>query len=211
MLILHAADLHLDRAFCEGGLRAAARRRRLALRDALHRIVEEAREADALCIAGDLYANAYGESLGEVNDALRNVLQSGLLPEDATNAQIESITASALDLATTFDQDVAGTARAAGQMVRTGLAANAEEALDIVTRGFQQGADAGGDFLDVLGEYGTTFSELGITGAQATGLIDQALAAGIPNADFAADALREMGIIGREGGEEAAEADPMTR
>ena len=59
MLILHAADLHLDRAFCEGGLRAAARRRRLALRDALHRIVEEAREADALCIAGDLYEHEH--------------------------------------------------------------------------------------------------------------------------------------------------------
>jgi phage-related minor tail protein len=162
--------------------------------------------AEMGAIAGDLYSDAYGESLGEVNDALRNVLQSGLLPEDATNAQIESITASAINLASTFDQDVAGAAQAAGRMVQTGLAGSAEEAMDLLTRGFQQGADAGGDLLDVLSEYGTTFSEIGVTGPQAVGLIDQALAAGIPNADFAADALREMGIIAREGGEGAAEA-----
>jgi len=59
MLILHAADFHLDRAFPESGLRAAARRRRLALRDALERVVEQAREADALCIAGDLYEHEH--------------------------------------------------------------------------------------------------------------------------------------------------------
>ena len=157
-------------------------------------------------IAGDLYANAYGDSLETVNDALRGVIQSGAVMEDASNEQLSSVTASVLDLATAFDKDVGETSRAVGRMIQTGLAANAEEALDIVTRGFQQGADVGDDFLDVLSEYGTTFSELGLSGADATGLINQALAAGIPNADFAADALREMGIIGREAGEGAAEA-----
>ncbi len=117
---------------------------------------------DLGAIAGDLYANAYGENLGEVNDALRSVIQSGAVMEDASNEQLQSVTASALDLATAFDQDVAGTAQAAGRLVQTGLAANAEEAFDIITRGFQQGADTGGDFLDVIGEYGTTFSELGL-------------------------------------------------
>lgn len=161
---------------------------------------------DLGAVAGELYAGAYGENLGEVNEALRSVVQSGAVMEDATNEQLKSVTASAMDLASAFDQDVAGTAQAAGRMVQTGLAGSAEEAFDILTRGFQQGADTGGDFLDVLNEYGTTFTELGLSGATATGLIDQALAAGIPNADFAADALREIGIIGREGGEEAAEA-----
>lgn len=157
-------------------------------------------------IAGELYADAYGESLGEVNDALRSVVQSGAVMEDASNEQLQSVTASALDLANAFEQDVAGTANAAGRMVQTGLADSAEEALDILTRGFQQGADRGGDLLDVISEYGTTFDELGLDGAASVGLLNQALAAGIPNADFAADAIREMGIIAREGGEEAAEA-----
>lgn len=157
-------------------------------------------------IAGGLYANAYGESLGEVNDALKSVIQSGAVMEDASNEQLSSVTASVMDLATAMDQDVGGTSRAVGRMIQTGLAANAEEALDILTRGFQQGADRGGDLLDVVGEYGTTFSELGLNGSQSIGLLNQALAAGIPNADFAADALREMGIIGREGGDAAKDA-----
>jgi phage-related minor tail protein len=161
---------------------------------------------DLGAIAGDLYANAYGENLGEVNDALRGVIQSGAVMEDASNEQLQSVTASVMDLATAMDQDVGATSAAVGRMIQTGLAANAEEALDLLTRGFQQGADAGGDLLDVVGEYGTTFSELGLSGGASLGLLNQALAAGIPNADFAADALREMGIIGREGGEEAAEA-----
>ncbi len=157
-------------------------------------------------VAGDLYAGAYGESLGDVNDALRGVVQNVSGMADASAADLQSVTGSVLDLATAMDQDVGATSQAVGRLIQTGLASNAQEALDIVTRGFQEGADRGGDFLDVIGEYGTTFSELGLQGPEAVGLINQALAAGIPNADFAADALREVGIIGREGGEEAAEA-----
>lgn len=157
-------------------------------------------------VAGDLYANAYGDSLGAVNDALRSVVQNVGGMADASSADLQAVTGSVLDLSTAMEQDVGATSAAVGRMIQTGLAANAEEALDVLTRGFQEGADRGGDLLDVVGEYGSTFSELGLNGSQSVGLINQALAAGIPNADFAADALREMGIIGREAGEGAAEA-----
>jgi hypothetical protein len=157
-------------------------------------------------VAGDLYAGAYGESLGDVNDAIRGVVTNIGGMADASAADLQSVTGSVMDLATAMDQDVGATSAAVGRMIQTGMAANAQEALDVITRGFQEGANRGDDFLDVIGEYGTTFTELGLQGPQAVGLINQALAAGIPNADFAADALREMGIIAREGGEEAAEA-----
>jgi phage-related minor tail protein len=162
--------------------------------------------ADLGKIAGQLYVSNYGENLGEVSDALRTVIQSGAVFEDATNEQLQSVTASVLDLSTAFDKDVGETSQAVGRLIQTGMAKDAGEALDLITRGFQQGADRGGDFLDVIGEYGTTFQEVGLDGGSAIGLINQALAAGIPNADFAADAVREMGIIMREGGEDAASA-----
>ena len=57
--IAHAADLHLDRAFTEHGLRGRARERRLALRDAFARVLDVAKSADALCIAGDLYEHEH--------------------------------------------------------------------------------------------------------------------------------------------------------
>jgi hypothetical protein len=97
--------------------------------------------ADAGQIAGNLYANAYGESLGEVGNAVQLVIKSGALMEDATNDQVQSITGRVMSLAQAFEQDLGGTVNAVGQMVRTGLADNAEEALDILTRGFQEGND----------------------------------------------------------------------
>jgi DNA repair exonuclease SbcCD nuclease subunit len=54
LTLAHAADVHLDRAFTDAGLRRSDVRRR-ALRDAYLRILEFAESADALCFAGDLY------------------------------------------------------------------------------------------------------------------------------------------------------------
>ena len=156
-------------------------------------------------IAGDLYANAYGESIGEVNEALRAGLQNGLLPEDATNEQIERVTAKALDLSAAFDQDVGESAKAAGQLIRTGLAADADEALDILTRGFQQGGDKADDLLDTVGEYSTLFRNVGLDGEAAIGLLTQGLGAGARDADKVADAIKEFSIRAVDGSEATAE------
>jgi DNA repair exonuclease SbcCD nuclease subunit len=59
LTIIHAADVHLDRAFTESGLRMTGRDRRRRLWEALSRIVDLAQEADALCIAGDLYEHEH--------------------------------------------------------------------------------------------------------------------------------------------------------
>ena len=151
--------------------------------------------------AGALYRDAYGESLGEVNEAIKRVFQDGLIPEDATNAEIEGVTSRVLDLATAFDQDLGGVTRATSQLIRTGLAADSEEAFDIITRGFQQGADKSEDFLDTLNEYGTQFRKLGIDGETATGLIVQGLQAGARDGDLVADSIKEFSIRAIDGSE----------
>lgn len=150
-------------------------------------------------VAGKLYADAYGESLGEVNEAVRTVIDSGAMMEDATNEQLESITGQAMDLSKAFDVELAGTMRGVGQMMRTGLAADAQSGLNIITRGMQQGADKAGDFLDTLNEYGTQFRKMGADGAQATGLIIQGLKAGARDADIVADAIKEFSIRAIDG------------
>ena len=53
--LVHTADIHLDRAFTGDTARVDAGTRRRAIRDAYLRIINLARRADALCIAGDLY------------------------------------------------------------------------------------------------------------------------------------------------------------
>lgn len=161
--------------------------------------------ADAGKVAGSLYANAYGQSLGEVSEAVRTVIDSGAVMEDATTEQIETITARAMSLSQVFGQDMTGTMQAVGQMMRTGMAPDAEAALDILTRGFQQGNDKAGDLLDTFNEYSTQFRKLGVDGTQAMGLISQGLKAGARDADIVADSLKEFSIRAVDGSKATAE------
>jgi phage-related minor tail protein len=150
-------------------------------------------------MAGELYGQAYGESLGQVADALKNVRQQGLVGEDSPSKYIEGVTAKVLDLATAFDQDLAPTTAAIGTLMKTGLAKDANEAMDVITRGFQQGADKQGDFLDTLTEYPTLFRNLGLDARGATGILSQGLKAGARDADKVADALKEFSIRSVDG------------
>lgn len=146
-------------------------------------------------IAGSLYANAYGESLSEVGDAVRAVVNSGALMEDATNEQIESITGRVLSLAQAFDLDAGQAINQVGQLMRNGLAPDAETALDIITTGFQQGVNKADDFLDVIEEYSVQFAQMGLSAEDATGLMIQGLQAGARDADIVADAIKEFALI----------------
>ncbi len=162
--------------------------------------------ADMGKIAGDVYMRGFGESAEAVGNTLRSVLSSGLLRSDATNAEIEAVTVKAQALADTFGQDVTGMARAAGQMVRTGLAKNSSEAFDILTRGFQKTGDHAGDLLDTFSEYSTQFRKLGISGAEATGIMVQGLKAGARDSDTIADTLKEFSIRAIDGSTAARDA-----
>jgi hypothetical protein len=133
------------------------------------------------------------------------MLQNGVVPEDIADADLEKVTAMALDLARAFDLDVGQAAAAAGQLIRTGLVDNATEAFDVMTRGFQQGANKADDLLETLTEYGTLFREAGISAKVATGLMVQGLSAGARDADKVADAIKEFTIRGKDGSKATAE------
>ncbi|MET9965643.1 phage tail tape measure protein, partial [Streptomyces sp. NPDC006356] len=88
-----------------------------------------------------------------------------------------------------------------GQMLKTGLAKNADEAFDILTAGFQSGANKADDLLDTFGEYGTQFRKFGLDGQTATGLLTQGLKAGARDADIVADSIKEFSIRAIDGSE----------
>jgi phage-related minor tail protein len=152
-------------------------------------------------IAGDLYAGAWGESMPQVNEAIRSVVQNIDGMRGASDEALHDITASAIDLGTTFDQDIGQTSRAAGKLIKTGLAKDATEALDLLTRGFQTGANEADDLLETVSEYSTMFRDLGLDGQQAFGLVSQGLEAGARDADTVADAIKEFAIRAQDGSE----------
>lgn len=150
-------------------------------------------------VAGKLFAANYGESFGDVTEALRSVIQNVDGMRNASDADLQAMTGKVMSLSSAFDQDLGATTRAVGQLMRTGLAKDGDEALDIIAKGFQTGADKSEDFLDTLNEYGTQFRKLGIDGKEATGLIEQGLKAGARDADIVADAFKEFSIRAVDG------------
>lgn len=152
---------------------------------------------EAAEIAGSVYAEGWGESLEEVGDAAVVLRQQLGTIDDS--ADFAGLTRQAIALGDTFGHDVGEMANAAGQMIRTGLADNAQDAFDIITAGMQAGDDKAGDLLDTINEYSTQFRKLGFNGETAMGLISQGLQAGARDSDLVADALKELSIRAVDG------------
>lgn len=150
-------------------------------------------------VSADVYSNAWGDSTETVNEAIRGVYNN---IGDVSQAKggLEGVTSKALALAETFDMEVGPTTAAVGQLIRTGLADNADEAFDILTTGFQSSANKADDFLEVINEYSTQFRRVGLDGQTATGLIAQGMEAGARDADQVADAIGQFGERALAGG-----------
>lgn len=145
-------------------------------------------------VAADLFQGAWGESVEDVNNAVASVVTNIKGMRGASERDLRGVTASVLDIATAFDQDATAITRATDQLIRTDMAKGPREALDIITRGFQSGANEADDLLDTYSEYSTQFRKLGLDGKEATGLLAQGLQAGARDADIVADALKEFSI-----------------
>ncbi|MFF2309219.1 phage tail tape measure protein [Streptomyces albidoflavus] len=153
-------------------------------------------------IAGSMYADAVTTDFQGAADAISATMRAGIAPPDATNAQIQSVATKVSDLATTFELDLGQTANAVGQMLKTGLAKNGTEALDILTKGLQNMGPRADDIADTFNEYSTIFRNLGIDATTATGLMSQGLKAGARDTDVVADSLKEFLLTVQGGGPE---------
>ena len=76
-------------------------------------------------------------------------------------------------------------------MSQNGIVDSAEEAFDVITVGFQNGLNSGGDMLDVLYEYSSQLKKLGITGQGALELIK----AGLDNGAYNADKMAKIVLV----------------
>ena len=160
-------------------------------------------------LAGKIYAGNYGDSLDQVNQGIRAVITSGTVLRGTQSKDLGAVTQAALTLSSTFDVDVTESAHAAGQMIRTGLAKNGTEAMNLLARAYATGGDNAGDLIDTTVEYGTQLRKLGIDGPQAIGLINQGLKAGARDSDIVADALKEFSIRAVDGSKLTAQGFKM--
>lgn len=145
-------------------------------------------------VAGRLYAEGITGDFQTAADAISATMRAGLAPTGTTEAQLQKIATKAQDLASVFDQDLSQATRAVSQLIRTGLVKDSQEGFDVLTKGFQNGANAADDLLDTFIEYSTQFRDMGVSGEMALGLITQALQGGARDADTAADAFKELNL-----------------
>ncbi|MFK0289945.1 phage tail tape measure protein [Streptomyces sp. NPDC090442] len=152
-------------------------------------------------VAGQLYSSAVVDSVQDGAEVLTGIARNGLLPPEATEQQIATMGRRVADTAAVMGEDVSAVTRSVGQMMRTGLAKSADEAMDVLVRGTQRGGNAAEDLLDTFTEYGTQFRNMGLSGQQAMGLIQQGLKGGARDADVVADAIKEFSIEAVKGGD----------
>ena len=166
--------------------------------------------AQAGDIAGGLYAQNYGESFEQVNEATGSVLSSlGNLADDGA-PMIEALTGKVLTLNSVFGIETAEAAQSANAAIRNGLAKDAPEALDLIAAAMQRVPEQMRDeVLPIIDEYGVNLNALGFSGQEAFGLIVNASESGAIGMDKAGDAIKEFGIratdLGDKGAQEALE------
>lgn len=145
-------------------------------------------------VAGRLYADAYGDSFGEVLNTAAAIRQA--LGEELSGEAIEGLTANALDFASAMGADVSEAVSAAGLLVSNDLAADGEEAFDLLTAASQRLPEAVRDeVLAATNEYSTFFADLGLTGAEAfDAIVNAAETGGNYGVDKVGDAFKELTI-----------------
>lgn len=153
----------------------------------------EGKEAENLGkLAGSLYTKGFGASMDDVTTAIGAVKTSfDALGKDG----VEKVTAKVMNLAKAFEIDVSRASQVAGQAVKSGLAKDATQALDLITYSMQQvPAAVREDLLDAVDEYGPFLASIGVKGEQAFGLLVKGAEKGMYGIDKTGDALKEFTI-----------------
>lgn len=151
-------------------------------------------------LSGKLYRDAYGSSLEEVNTAISAVGSSLTTMSANGGADVERLTKKALDLAATFDTDLNEATTAAGAMMTSGLATDADQAMDTIVSAMQRvPAGVRDEILPSLTEYSKHYAALGMDADTVAGIMVNASAQGAIGVDKMGDALKELTIRSTDG------------
>lgn len=151
-------------------------------------------------VAGALYSQNYGDSMEDVSTAVGAVMSSISGMRSASEKDVESITAKVLNLASAFEIDTGRAAQVAGQMITSGLATDANHAVDLLTGTLQKvPANVREDIMDAVDEYGPFMKTLGVVGEEAMGLLARGAEKGMYGIDKTGDALKEFTIRATDG------------
>ena len=147
-------------------------------------------------MAGDLYANHWGDSLVEVQ---QNVATAAQRLGDITDDELASVSEGILAVADTWGADFNEVLRSTSQLLENDLVPTATDGIGLITAAFQAGGDEAGDLLDTIDEYSQHWAAFGLSGEEALSQVVHGLQNGQRDGDKMADAIKEMFIRTTDG------------
>ncbi len=157
-------------------------------------------------IAKGIYENGFGDSLSQCYQELTVMKQNLSSVNDLSLESQQSILEQILTMNDLFDTSTDEITRTLQVMTESGLIETAQEGLDIITYGFQNGANYSGELLDTLQEYSPKFQQLGLDAKGAMAYLIQGAENGAFNLDKVGDAMKEFSIRVVDGSDDTASA-----
>lgn len=153
-----------------------------------------------------VYKNNFGDGFDDISQALIAVEhQFAQLGGTQGVGELESVTEAALALRDVFGEDVNETTSAAVSLMKN-FGLTSDEAMNLITRGFQRGLNSSNDFIDTINEYSTQFASGGASAEQFFSLLETGIAGGMLGTDRAADAFKEFRVRIQDGSKLTAES-----
>lgn len=164
----------------------------------------QAEEAEKYAdVATKVFGNNFADSVTDAADAIGIVAKQLNLTAD--DPSLQRITENAFRLRDVFGTDVNESVSAVKTlMANFGL--TSEQAFDMLAKGYQQGLDRSGDFIDTIEEYSTQFANGGASAQEFFSLLDTGLAGGMLGTDKAADLFKEFRVRIQDGSDTTRDA-----
>jgi len=146
-------------------------------------------------LAGQVYADNYGESVEQVQQTIGGVVTQIKGMGTASDDVVNKMTANVLSYASAYGVDTAEAIAQVQQLMASGLAPTAQAAMDMMTTAMQTVPEAlRGDMSDAITEYGPLLAGMGFSGEEAFDLLAKGAEKGMYGIDKAGDAVKEFGI-----------------
>ncbi|WP_303202828.1 phage tail tape measure protein [Raoultibacter timonensis] len=136
----------------------------------------------------DIYNGGWGDSLDEVNAALKQAKDT---LRDVSDDDLKTVTQGAMVLAQTMGADVDESIRGINALMQ-GFGLSAEEATDLYTSGMQRGLNYTDELGDNLSEYSVRWGEAGVSAQDYFSMLEAGTSNGAYNLDKVGDYLNEF-------------------
>lgn len=164
-------------------------------------ITEEAAESLNDSVKG-IYIDNFGESISGVSNDVA-ILKQNI--KELTDSQIQDMSKGIYTIVDLFDGDFQEVTKAAATLMRE-FGVDGMTALDLITYGFQNGANKSGDFLDTLNEYSVQYKQLGYDSEQFIETLVVGSDKGAFSIDKVGDSLKEFNIRLKDGSDSTRQA-----